>query len=214
MNFGELQTALGRLLRHGTKRYPLDERKMHLNHAIRTLQEEFDSQWNQDLQNWDTVADQGEYPIDTYFADPIPIFSHPYHVYYLNSDDEEVVVNQLTYEELSRAYPEGTDGGDPTDFAIYAREVRLRPVPDSVVTLYWAFQNYTRELTDDSDTNLWTQNAETLVLYRAAEYACVHLLEDERVPFFQGLSEREVLRLSVNDGMRDTARRPESQEPG
>lgn len=214
MNLEELQDALGNLMRVGTKRYPTGQRTRHLNHAIRTLQQEFDSQWNEDIQTWSTVADQGEYPIDTYFADPIPIFSHPIHVYYINSDDEEVVISQLTYEELSKMFPEGTDGSDPTHFAIFQREVRLRPVPDSAITIYWAFQGYTRELSVAGDTNLWTQNAETLVLYRAAEYASVYLLEDERIQLFQGLAERELLRLSVNDGMRETARRPVSQEPG
>lgn len=214
MNHGELKTALGKLLRAGTKRYPPGDRTRHLNQAIRSLQEEFDSQYDEDIQTFDTVIDQGEYPLDTYFVDPSPIFSHPIHVYYTNSDGDEVVVNQSTYEELSHEFPEGSDGGDPTNFAIFQREIRLRPVPDSVITLYWAFQGYTRELVADGDSNAWTENFELLVLYRAAEYGAIFLVEHELVPVFKGYVQDELFRVIPNDGMRETARRPVSQEPG
>jgi len=214
MTLSELQDRLGKLLRVGLKRYPLGLRTEDINHAIHTLQEEFDSQLAEDIQTWQTVASQGEYAIDTVFTDPSPLFSYPIHVYYTNSEGSEISVDQKTYEELSREYSSDTDPGEPQDFAIFQREIMLRPVPDDAYTLYWAFQGYARDLSAAGDANLWTEKYPTLVLYRAAEYGTVNTLEDERVPFFQGLTERELLRVVANDGMRDTARRPESEEPG
>lgn len=214
MNHSQLKTRLGELLRVNSKRYPANWRTEHLNLALSSLSKDFDSQLDEDIQSWATVASQGEYAIDTYFAAPQPIFSHPLHVYYVNSDGDQVSIDQRTPEEVALEYPEGTDAGPPEVFCIFNREIRLRPKPDGVYTLNWWIQGYMRPLSGESDTNSWTEKEPFLVLYRAAEHGCIWLLEYDRVAGFEARTEKELMRLIANDSMRDSARRPESKEPG
>lgn len=214
MNHGDLKDRLGEMLKVNTKRYPPSWRTYHLNLALRSLSEEFDSQLDEDIQTWDTVADQGEYNIDTVFDAPDPIFSHPLDVYYSDSDGSVVSLEQRTYEQLLREYPAGSDGGKPLVFCIFQRQIWLRPTPDAVYSLVWSIQGYMRDLSADSDQNSWTDKYPFLLLYRALEHSCVFLLEYNRVPGYQALAEKELVRVIANNSMRESARRPISQEPG
>lgn len=214
MNHGELQTRLGTLLKVKTKRYPLEIRTEHLNQAISDLDDEFESWFSEDSTSWPTVASTGEYDIATQFASPALKFVAPVDVYYLDGDGNEVHLDQLTIEEMTIKYPHGSDEGEPQHFAIYEQKIHVRPTPDAAYTLYWKFMGKKRPLSDAGDSNEWTEKEPYAVLYTAAIYGCIHILEENRAASFVKMADKKISSISIRQSRRMSARRPVSQEPG
>ena len=218
MNLGQLQTKLGSLLKVKTKRYPLEERTDNINQAIRDLDDEFGSWFSEETGDFkpeigsDENAGAGEYDIATVFALE---FVSPVDVYYLSSSDgSKVFLDQLTIEELTMKYPDDTDYGSPVAFAIYEEEIYLRPVPDAQYTLYWKYIAKRRKLEEPGDSNRWTTQEPYAVLYGAAVYGCVYLLEESRMGLFAGMAKKKVDNISIRQSNRMSASRPVSEEPG
>ena len=214
MNLGQLQTKLGNILKVKTKRYPLEDRTEHINQAIRDLDDEFESWFAEETTSWATVDSTGEYDIDTVFAAPKLEFVAPIDAYYLSSDDVEVPLAQLTIEEITLKYPEDTDDGTPTAFAIFDQKVYVRPVPDDAYTIYWKYSGKKRKLSAAGDSNEWTEKEDYAVLYGAAIYGCVHILEENRMGMFAGLVKKKMENISIRQSRRMSAARPVSEEPG
>ncbi len=55
----------------------------------------------------------------------------------------------------------------PQYWAVYARQLRLYPVPDDEYRLEFAYTKNFTELDEDSDSNAWTSDAEELIRARA-----------------------------------------------
>jgi hypothetical protein len=214
MNLSTVSSRLLRLLKVRSKRYEEEVRTEHINQAIRDLDDEFDSSYSQETTDWDTAASTGSYDIATMFASPAYEFAAPIDVYYISDDGEEVSVNQLAYEKLRRAYPEGSDGGAPLYFAIFERKIHLRPVPDAVYTLYWDYTGRRRALADPTDSNEWTENEPWAVIYGAARYGVIWILEEERLRTMEAAFQRSISNVSIRETRHLNARRPVSQEPG
>jgi hypothetical protein len=217
MTLTELQDELGELLRVKTKRYPLDQRTKHINMAIRALSQEFDSQFDEDYATFPTVASTGEYSLDTLFSSPYLTFDRPLRLWRASTESDEegdYVLTQISLGDLLDKYPTTSDEGTPTDFAIFQRQLYLRPIPSGVLTIYCLYLGKQLTLANPQDNNAWTTKAEMAVIYRAAEYACIYLLEDERIQLFRELWQSEVSRLSTEHNARLSASRPTSIEPG
>lgn len=214
MNHGELQTKLGTLLKVKEKRYPLETRTEHLNQAIRDLDDEFESWFAEETTSWATVASTGEYDTDTYFAAPYLEFVSPRDAYYLTDEGVEVPLEQLSLEEIMYRYPADTDDGEPKAFAIWDQSIVLRPTPDSVYTIYWKYMGKKRDMEETGDSNDWTNKEPYAVLYTAAVYACVHLLEETRAKLFMAFAEKKIANISIRQSATMDGRRPVSEEPG
>jgi hypothetical protein len=226
MNLGELQTRLGTLLKVKTKRYPLDIRTEHINQAIRDLDDEFESWFSEDVIQWYTEDGTGEYSIDSKFSSSVLEFVAPLDVYYFDSDGNEQKLDQFTIEEIVNRYgsdtpgviwPEGYDPwetGAPKAFAIYDQKIYVRPVPDRAYRLYWKFRGKKRPLVNPGDTNEWTEKEPYAVLYTAAVYGCIEVLEESRAKTFVSMAEKKISNISIRESSRMSARRPVSEEPG
>ncbi|RKZ02983.1 hypothetical protein DRQ25_18145, partial [Candidatus Fermentibacteria bacterium] len=138
----------------------------------------------------------------------------PIDAYYLSSDDVEVPLDQLTIEELTLKYPEDTDGGEPKAFAIFNQEIYLRPAPDDAYTIYWKYYGKKAALEKTGDSNEWTDKEAYAVLYTAAVYACVHLLEENRMGTFAALAKKKIDNIAIRQSQRMSAARPVAEEPG
>lgn len=214
MNLGQIQTKLGTLLKVKTKRYPLAERTDNINQAIRDLDDEFESWFSEYSTNWIVRASKGEYLLEFGFGEGIPEFSSPIDVYYLSSGGAEVPLAQLTIEEIVFKYPKETDEGAPLAFAIWEEKVYIRPVPDGFYTLYWKYLGKKRPLSEPGDSNSWTAQEPYAVLYTAAVYGCVHILEENRMGVFAALAKKKIDNISIRQSRRMSAARPVSEEPG
>lgn len=223
MNLGQLQTRLGTLLKVKTKRYPLATRTENINQAIRDLDDQFESWFSEAATSWDTDSSTRDYSIDIVFAAPDPEFVSPVDAYYFASDGGEVRLEQLTIEELVDRYGSDEPGvvsqvvlepGPPLAFAIYNQKIYLRPVPDGVYTLYWKYMGKRRPLEDAGDSNDWTNKEEYAVLYGAAVYGCIEILEESRSSVFLKMAESKIANISIRQSKRMNARRPVSEEPG
>ena len=215
MTHTQLRSNLGSMLEVDTNRYSDAMRTIHINQALREIQQDSDEQAQQATDTFSTVASTQSYAPATAFGGGSPslTFSHPLGMYYADSDGDEVEVEQLTWQELRATYPLGTDEGDPKHFAVYMNKIWLGPIPDAVHTIYVDYIGYLGDLSGDSDSNWWTLNEPMLVLYKAAIHACVYLLEDERLPMFHELAEAAWARVVIHlSQIEQAARRPESTE--
>lgn len=235
MNLGQLQTRLGTLLKVKTKRYPLAIRTENINQAIRDLDDQFESWFSETTASWTTTAGEdggtttypSEYDIDTVFAAPNLEFVSPIDVYYYSSDGAEVTLDQLSLEELilkygsdipDVVYPDGESGpldtGAPAAFAIWDQKIKIRPAPDGSYTLYWKYRGKKRDLESSGDSNEWTTKEPYAVLYGAAVYGCIEILEESRAQIFLKMAESKISNISIRQSKRMNARRPVSEEPG
>ncbi|HYH17880.1 MAG TPA: hypothetical protein VD995_04620 [Azospirillum sp.] len=57
--------------------------------------------------------------------------------------------------------------GEPSDYAVFAGQLRLYPIPDGVYTLAIAYVKRLPALASDSDGNAWTDDAQDLICFRA-----------------------------------------------
>lgn len=214
MTLSEASARLLKLLKVRSKRYESDVRTEHINQAIRDLDDEFDCSYSEESTSWATTASTDEYDIDAYFASPAYEFASPLDVYYISSGGDEVQVAQLSYEKLRRAYPAGSDSGAPLYFAIFEGEIHLRPTPDAAYTLYWDYTGRRRQLAEPTDSNEWTEKEPWAVIYGAARYGCIWILEEQRMGTFEAAFQRSISNVSIRQTGRMNARRPVSQEPG
>lgn len=73
----------------------------------------------------------------------------------------------------------GTTAGKPTDFAYYAEQIRLYPIPDAAYVVALSGNKRLTALSADSDANAWTQDGFDLIRCEAKLILARGLLKDE-----------------------------------
>lgn len=89
-------------------------------------------------------------------------------------DELTITVNGYRYQLAARTWEwidarsvTTTSVGQPSDFAYYAQQIRLYPIPDAVYTVRFSGAVPLAVLSADGDTNAWTTTAEALIRARA-----------------------------------------------
>lgn len=103
----------------------------------------------------------------------------------IEADMMKITVNGFEYELLKRDwnYLENVDTsptytGQPTDWAYFADQFRLYPVPDAVYTLTLSGVKTLDALSADADTNAWMVEGEELIRARAKADVRVNVIQD------------------------------------
>lgn len=76
-------------------------------------------------------------------------------------------LNRRQYREIEAASILATSYGQPQDYAYYARQIRLYPIPDAVYSVRVSFSENTTTLSATTDSSNWTTIGEELIRYRA-----------------------------------------------
>lgn len=102
------------------------------------------------------------------------------------------------------AMQSGTDTGEPTDWAWFANQLRVYPIPSAVVSLVALGTAVLPALSSDTASNAWTTEAEDLIRARAKAYLYTNVIrEDGTDATFAKGEEQEALRSLMSQ----TARR-------
>jgi hypothetical protein len=83
--------------------------------------------------------------------------------------------------------------GDPTKWAWYANALRLYPTPNAARVVTISYQTILNELSDDSDSNFWTNDAEALIRSRAKRLVAMNVTMDQSMAQAMGIAEQEEL---------------------
>ena len=104
--------------------------------------------------------------------------------------------------QAEKDYPSPTtEKGRPKVFATHAatNEFFVRPTPDKSYTFDLYFYQYLPELSADSDTNWWTNNAWDLLIYGTLIKAEAYLNHPDKALFWQSLHDRAVGQLQLSE---------------
>lgn len=90
-------------------------------------------------------------------------------------------LDRMSYTDMD-AIDAGTTplAGYPRLWSWFAGQLRLYPTPNAAYTLTISGQCSLTELSADSDSNFWTNEAEELIRCRAKRDLCAHVLMDEQ----------------------------------
>ncbi len=105
---------------------------------------------------------------------------------------------KTSYDHALSVYPlESDNRGMPLIFATVqaTNEFLVRPTPDKVYNYDLYYYQYTAELTEDTDTNWWTDVAWDVLLYASLGESAPYLMADERLITWKALYDVAVARL-------------------
>ena len=130
--------------------------------------------FNQERATAQTVNEQEFYPLPENVLD-IDVLS-------ITANGYSYKLDRRTYETLEDWHvSQDTYTGQPSDYAIYAENIRLYPVPDQDgYTLTLSYAKRLSALENDDDTNDWTTTAEELIRSRADADMSFRILQDEK----------------------------------
>lgn len=88
-------------------------------------------------------------------------------------------LNYRTMEEMEELYiASGQYTGIPIDYTIFRQEIRLGPIPDDRYPVKMAYRVDPGTASESSQTNVYLENANNLILSRAASKMCRKILKN------------------------------------
>lgn len=149
---------------------------------------------------FDTVADQEFY--DDGDSEYIPNLLM-IHAVTVTVNSQRYKVEPRTYQTLEEWAVNTSTTGEPTDYAYYAQQLRLFPIPDAAYTVRISARIRFQELSADGDTNAWMTDAEELIRARAKadvfETALFDTVNSDRM---RGYEAQSLMRLRAETGRR------------
>jgi hypothetical protein len=107
-------------------------------------------------------------------------------------------LNRETLESTFDVHPnETSDTGEPESYVIMTptSEILIRPTPDTSYEYDFIYYKSLAALSDDSDTNWWTDSAWELLVYGALLEAQPFLFSDNRLGVWMDMFARELYNL-------------------
>ena len=191
MNIGEITTMMGSLLEVSEDRYPSDIRNLHVNQAIRDLAMENNFPFDQrklKINDADTLTG---YEFNLAHMSSTVVWIRITAIW---SDDGEIELEPVKIENL------GVLLDVPTKFAQWAmklftngpiEELGIAHISGKAMPQYLEYQESSTLYND------WTIYVPFLVAHAACIYSSVWLVEEERVPLFDALVKKSLIKASV-----------------
>ncbi len=88
----------------------------------------------------------------------------------LEDDGQRIPFTEIGYEEIEGKRENDEDRGQPSEYAIQHRKMRLYPIPDHSYTLVFSFHYELQDVSlsaSDGATNGWLTEANQLIYFRA-----------------------------------------------
>jgi hypothetical protein len=113
-----------------------------------------------------------------YGAGTVPSYIQEIELVELATSSDRWPLRETTYSDLISASGDSTTTGEPTDWAWLDGSLYLYPTPDAVYTIYLTYQVGYADLSADTDSNDFTDNAQDLIENRAAWSVSLRVLRD------------------------------------
>lgn len=91
------------------------------------------------------------------------------------------VLERRNWEYIEELSISPTNTGQPTDWAYFAQQIRLYPIPDGAYPIRATRLQRVAALSADADTNVWTQDAFDLIRSEAKLILATETLHDEAI---------------------------------
>jgi hypothetical protein len=111
-------------------------------------------------------------------------------------------LNEISWEEYVQKWGDTTStSGPPDEYAIYADQLWLGPVPNSGYSTDISHIKSLTALSTDADTNAWTTHAEDLISARAGKIIALRTIKSEKDAASYAVLEREawLSLMALND---------------
>lgn len=171
MNFGQLRSAVYDLLGVDTNDGLLTPTVIGnlVNRANHTIESDAEWPWLQASETISIVANTDTYAPNVNWKQTIELV-----------DDVERVLERYSITEMNDRW-RSTTTGKPRDFAIFADQIVVRPVPDSAYTFKHRYYRFEPELVNDSDSPLSPNDMHGAIVEYAAYLALRRDRENARV---------------------------------
>lgn len=108
----------------------------------------------------------------------------------LNTNDHSVLMQQsIESLDLKRASIDNVSGR-PEYFAILDDAIELCPTPDTTYELQLTYYATVPGLSSTNTSNFVSEKFPDIYVYGCCKHASIYLMEDERIPLFQGLFDK------------------------
>lgn len=208
MTFKELQDALSDWLAVNEKRLPPSARKQLINLALTELQRK--ALWRFCLYTTNLSILAG-----TNYTDAPSDMIEPESMSYVNPATGAIVfVEFLPPGEFRARYSPPYATGYPLKYTIIGNQFIFNASPTQPLQCSFTYYRLLPALSNDTDSNQFTDIAWDVVLFTALELASIFGIEDARVPLFAQKKEEALTKLLVADGrIGSNTYRPKSRVP-
>lgn len=166
--------------------------------AIKSAIEFYSSQrfhWNEKRWTLTTIAGTKFYGASTPSPGTLPDDIMEIDSITVTANSRIYQLDPMSYTDMD-AIDAGTTplAGYPRLWAWYGDEIRLYPTPNQAYVLTISGQYAYPELSDDTDSTPWTNQAEELIRCRAKRDLCAHVLADDQTAMRMDALEQRALR--------------------
>jgi hypothetical protein len=162
-----------------------------VNMAIRDLSRDHNLWFCEASDTFPTVASTYSYSLPARWI-------RPHSLWYLDSAGSKVDLTYKTKEEFDYWYPRPTTvSGKPTDYTWWGNNLILGPTPDAVYTVNRNFYQLLADLSEDGDSNVFTDNAWEAIHFKALIQLAKYLGQDGTVALFMDDAVTREQRLSA-----------------
>ena len=141
-----------------------------------------------DAQEFYTSADQSDIP-NLLMIDNVKLTI---------SGSDKIDLDPRQYSELEYLSSNSTDdGGQPTAYAYYGKQLRLYPIPDAAYAVRVSGVFSLADLSATADTNAWMTDAEALIRSRAKRELLTHVIRDAEGAAAMAQAEAEELQSLI-----------------
>ena len=112
----------------------------------------------------------------------------------IKRDTRWIDLNPRTMEWMNEANDNSSYNGDPTDYSIFNKQIRLSPIPDSTMSLLLTERVILSTLTDGA-TSVFTLEAEELIRARAKWDIYLHVIENTEKAMVMKSVETEAIKM-------------------
>lgn len=114
----------------------------------------------------------------------------------------KVPLDEWTYGYMEAIATTTSTQSQPWAWAWYAEQIRLYPVPDAAYTVTVSYRKKYGVPASDSDSNVWTTEAEQLIRHTAKKYLCRDVTRDAEGALACEAAEGEAYRRLTQDNNR------------
>jgi len=125
------------------------------------------------------------------------------------SSTDKWMLDRMPYEQMEHDSDGGTaDGGQPTAYAYYAKQIRLYPIPDASYSAVVSGVYALSDLSATTDTNAWMTDGEQLIRARAKWELLTHVIKDQQGAALMAEAEAKALAsmIDANNARSSTGR--------
>ena len=110
-------------------------------------------------------------------------------------------LTQRTYQYLEDTSIQATSLGQPQDYAYYAKQIRLYPIPSEAYQVRASYNKKTTTFSDTADTSNWLLDAEELIRCRAKWDIFAHVIREVNEAEYLKALEREAYGQLKGEGV-------------